>query len=166
MIDDANTAGGRNLTAMTLWSWERVYGAPMARVVAPQAMAAVNRLAQECIEGPLDIFLRGMTGRILRDHFLTVTNLPDLEPWRSLLVRNTPGPLPRGIPLFLAQGVADEVVRPPVTRAYMARTCRNGGRVRFLSIPGGHGFAARDSAAAAVEWMADRFAGALAPSDC
>ena len=99
-----------------------------------------------------------MTGKILATHFLTVKNLPDLEPWRTLLQRNTPAPLPRGIPLFLAQGVADEVVRPAVTRAYMARTCRNGARVRLLSIPGGHGFAARDSAAAAVEWMADRFA--------
>jgi acetyl esterase/lipase len=166
MSDDANTAGGRNLTAMTLWSWARVYGAPIDKVVVPGAMNAVNRLAQECIEGPLDIFLRGMTGRILAKEFLSVKNLPDLEPWRSLLQRNTPAPQPRGMPVFLAQGVADEVVRPPVTRAYMARSCRNGARVRLHSIPGGHGFAARDSAAAAVDWMADRFAGAPPPSDC
>ena len=134
MMDDADTAGGRNLTAMTLWSWTRVFGVPIDNVVAPEAMGAVNRLAQECIEGPLDIFLRGMTGKMLATHFLTVKNLPDLEPWRTLLQRNTPAPLPRGIPLFLAQGVADEVVRPAVTRAYMARTCRNGARVRLLSI--------------------------------
>jgi hypothetical protein len=151
---------------MTLWSWARVYGAPIERVVAPEAMGAVNRLAQQCIEGPLDIVLRGMAGKILREHFLTVSNLPDIEPYRSLLQRNTPAPLSRGMPLFLAQGVADEVVRPAVTRAYMARSCRNGARVRMISIPGGHGFAARDSADAAVDWMADRFAGAPPPSDC
>ena len=29
-----------------------------------------------------------------------------------------------------------------------------------------HGFAGRDSASAAVGWMADRFAGRTAPSDC
>jgi alpha-beta hydrolase superfamily lysophospholipase len=166
MIDDANTSGGRNLTAMALWSWARVYNAPMERVVAPQAMPAVNRMAQECIEGPLDIILRDISGRILRDQFLTVQNLPDIEPWRSLLRRNSPAPLPRSVPLFLAQGVSDDLVRPPVTRAYMAATCRNGGRVHMLSIPGGHGFAGRDSAVAAVAWMAGRFAGAPAPSDC
>jgi hypothetical protein len=30
----------------------------------------------------------------------------------------------------------------------------------------GHGFIARDSADAAVDWMMDRFAGRPAPSDC
>ena len=166
MMDDANTDGGRNLTAMTLWSWAQVYGAPMEQVVAADAIPTVSRLAQECIEGPLDVILRGRTGRLLREHFLTVSNLPDLDPWRTLLRENSPGPLPPSIPLFLAQGVKDEVVRPAVTEAYMRRVCRGGGRVRMMSIPGGHAFAARDSAQAAIEWMGDRFAGQPAPSDC
>jgi hypothetical protein len=27
MNDDINSVGGKNITAMTLWSWHRVYGA-------------------------------------------------------------------------------------------------------------------------------------------
>ena len=50
MRDDLGTSGGNNLTAMTLWSWARVYGAPIDNVVEPAAMPAVNRLAGECIE--------------------------------------------------------------------------------------------------------------------
>jgi hypothetical protein len=43
----------------------------------------------------------------------------------------------------------------------------NGSRVRMLEMPDvNHGFAGRDSADAAVAWMADRFAGRPAPSDC
>src|ERR1700761_2374767 len=38
MTDDLNTAGGRNLTAMTMWSWARVFNAPINDVVEPAAM--------------------------------------------------------------------------------------------------------------------------------
>ena len=55
MRDDLGTSGGNNLTAMTLWSWARVYGAPIDNVVEPAAMPAVNRLAGECIESIFDL---------------------------------------------------------------------------------------------------------------
>ena len=29
MNDDINSVGGKNITAMTLWSWHRVYDAPI-----------------------------------------------------------------------------------------------------------------------------------------
>jgi hypothetical protein len=49
----------------------------------------------------------------------------------------------------------------------MQRQCKAGGKVRMLWMPGvGHGFAGRDSANAAVEWMMDRFSGQPAPDDC
>ena len=50
MGDDFKTSGGKNLTAMTLWSWSRVFGAPIDKVVVPEAMPSVDRLADECIE--------------------------------------------------------------------------------------------------------------------
>jgi acetyl esterase/lipase len=167
MTADLDTAGGRNLTAMTLWSWERVFGAPMAQVVQPVAIPVVNRLAEECIESIYDILVRRDTSKPLEQAFLSVSNPVDLEPWRSLAARNTPGPLPRHVPVFLAQGEKDGLVRPQITFDYMQRLCRAGSRVRLLVVPNAnHGFIGRDSAEAAVEWMAARFAGAPAPSDC
>lgn len=167
MTDDLNTTGGRNLTAMTVWSWDRVFGAPMDKIVAPAAMPTVNRLAEECIESVFDIILRGETSKPLAQDFLTVANPATLEPWRSLLVKNTPGTLPPAIPVFLAQGSADGLVRPQVTQNYMQRLCRAGSRVSFLMMPNvSHGFAGRDSANAATAWMADRFAGLASPSSC
>ena len=38
LVADIDTTGGRNLTAMTVWSWSRVFGAPMDRVVDPSAL--------------------------------------------------------------------------------------------------------------------------------
>ena len=82
-------------------------------------------------------------------------------------MQNAPGALPPDIPVFLSQGDADKLVRPAVTADYMRRLCHNGSSVRMIVLPGvGHGLLARDSANAAVAWIADRFAGAPAPSDC
>jgi acetyl esterase/lipase len=167
MTDDLNTSGGRNLTAMTVWSWARFYGAPLDSVVAPEAMPTVDRLATECIESVFDIIERGRTSGPLAKEFLTVKNPAATQPWQSLLARNTPGTLPRSIPVFLAQGTTDGLVQPQVTKDYMQRLCRAGSRVRMLVMPNvSHGFAGRDGADAAVSWMADRFAGRPAPSDC
>ena len=167
MGDDFKSSGGKNLTAMTLWSWSRVYGAPIDNVVVPEAMPTVDRLSNECIESIFDILERRQTEKPLEQQFLSVPNIATVEPWRSLAIRNTPGTLPPQIPLFLAQGTTDTIVRPEVTRAYMQRQCKAGGKVAMMWVPNvGHGFVARDSADAAVGWMMDRFAGRPAPSDC
>jgi pimeloyl-ACP methyl ester carboxylesterase len=167
MKDDLGSAGGKNLTAMTLWSWERVLGAPMRRVVEPNAIPVVDRLARACIESIYDLVVRRRIERPLETSFLTVKNPADLEPWRSLAADNTPQPMTRDIPLFIAQGSADQLVRPAVTEDYVARSCRAGDKVRFLVMPGvGHGSAGRDSAKEAVQWISARFAGAAAPNDC
>src|SRR6202012_5730503 len=84
MREDLGSAGGKNLTAMTLWSWDRVFGAPMARIVEPQAVPAVDRLAGACIESIGDLFVRRRLERPLEASFLTVGNPADVEPWRSL----------------------------------------------------------------------------------
>jgi acetyl esterase/lipase len=82
-------------------------------------------------------------------------------------MRNSSGILPPRISIFLAQGASDELVRPGVTQDCMARLCSSGSKVRLFVMPGvGHGFAGRDSAGAAADWIADRFAGYEPPDDC
>lgn len=167
MTEDLNSNGGRNLTAMTLWSWARVFGAPIERAVEPAAIPVVNRLAGECIESIYDMIVRQRTARPLAETFLSIANPAEVEPWRSLAANNTPGSLPAGVPVFLSQGTDDNLVRPAVTRDYVSTLCKAGSRVRTLWVPGvNHGFIARDSAGAAVEWMSSRFAGQNAPNDC
>jgi pimeloyl-ACP methyl ester carboxylesterase len=167
MDDDFKTPGGKNLTAMTLWSWSRVFGAPIDRVIEPDAIATIDRLAEQCIESAFDIVIRQRLERRLEQSFLTINNLALAEPWRSLAEHNTPGTLPSQVPIFVAQGTSDQLVRPTVTRDYLKKLCRAGSKVHVVLMEGvGHGFAARDSANAAVDWMADRFAGYAAPNDC
>jgi acetyl esterase/lipase len=167
MTDDIDTAGGKNITAMTLWSWQRVYGAPIDKVVDPRAAPTINRLARECIEGPLDLVIRQRTEKPLEQYFLAVKSPAEIEPWRSLLAKNTPGTLPPEIPVFLAQGDKDAVVRPEVTRTYAAELCKAGSAVEMLVMPNiGHGRAAQASTRAAVNWLSDRFAETQPPNTC
>jgi acetyl esterase/lipase len=165
--EDLGSIGGKNIAAMTLWSWARVYGAPIQDVVVPAAMPTIDLLAQECIESIFDLEQRRITGRPLEQNFLSVGSPTDVEPWRSLLARNSAGTLPPEIPVFLAQGTADAIIRPQVTKDYMKRLCSAGSKVQFLELPGvGHGFAAHDSASAAVDWIGSRFNADPSPNDC
>jgi pimeloyl-ACP methyl ester carboxylesterase len=167
MNDDIDSVGGRNITAMTLWSWQRVYGAAMDRIVDARAVPVINRLAQECLEGPFDLIVRARTEKPLGQYFLTAKGPAAIEPWHSLLVKNTPGTLLPEIPVFVAQGARDQIVRPTITQAYVALLCGARNKVKMLTLPNiGHGRAAQASALAAVDWITDRFAGTPPPDDC
>ena len=165
--EDLGSIGGKNIAAMTLWSWARVYGAPIQDVVVPAAMPTIDLLAQECIESIFDLEQRRITGRPLEQNFLSVGSPTEVEPWRSLLARNSAGTLPPEIPVFLAQGTADAIIRSQVTNDYMKRLCSAGSKVQLLELPGvGHGLAAHDSASAAVDWIDGRFNADPSPNDC
>ena len=165
--DDYKTAVGKTLTTMALWSWTRVFNAPIESVVSADVMPTVNQLAEQCIETPLENLAVAMIELPLQRRFLTVPDITKVEPWRGIMLRNTPGPLARGLPLLMIQGTVDTIVEPAVTEAYVRRQCKAGGPVRLMLMAGiGHDPVARDAAPAAVQWMADRFAGTPAPNDC
>lgn len=167
IANDLPTPGGKNLLAMTLWSWSRVFGLSLDGIVEPGAMAEVDRLASDCLESPIDVYPREEVGKALQKQFLAVDNLLTIQPWSTLLQENTVGVLPPEIPIFLAQGTADDTITPSVTASYKGKLCNAGSKVEYVTLPGvGHGLAARDSAQAAVAWMSDRFAGGTPPDDC
>ncbi len=167
MRADIATAGGKNLLAMTLWSWDRVFRAPMRDIVVPEAIPEVDRLANICLESFVDIRPRQSIGKEFSRQFLKVDNPTTMEPWQRLLAENTIGTLPPGIPVLIAQGKADNVVDPPVTASYAKALCAAGSRVEVLLYDGvGHGMISRDAAKPSVDWMAERFAGRIAPSAC
>ena len=167
MNEDIDSVGGKNITAMTLWSWQRVFDAKMDKVVDPRAVPAIDQLVQECIEGPFDLKRRRLSEQPLEQYFLTTKHPSDVEPWHTLLAENSPGALPPEIPVFLAQGTDDDIIHPKVTQAYAASLCSAGSKVRLLSMPNiGHGRAAQASTQALLDWTSDRFGAKPAPDDC
>jgi len=167
MHDDFASNGGKGLTALTLWSWSRIFDIKLDNIVDPNAMPTVDTLAGGCIETIFDLLERRFEERPLAKEFLTVRDISAAEPWNDLLKRNTPGVLPKQFPIFISQGLADGIVRPDVTISYVRRLCDNGSSVDFVTLPDvGHGFIARDTAKDAAKWIGDRFANAAAPSTC
>lgn len=163
---DRNTASGRSLTSMAVLSWSNVFGFPLDDLVVQGAKSQFEALASDCIESLEDFFKEEHDEKALARKFLKVD--PTTDPrLRRIMDENSTGPLPAGTPVFLAQGSADDLVRPPITRAYMDSLCAAGAKVRLHVMPGvSHMLAGRDSALAAVEWMSKLFDGHSAPSDC
>jgi acetyl esterase/lipase len=130
-------------------------------------MPVVDVLANQCIEGAFDLYIREKMSAPLARIFLSVKNLATIEPWQSLLAQNTAGDLPSDIPVFLSQGTSDGLVLPRVTEAYKQRLCKAGSKVKMLVMPGvSHGFIGYDSANEAADWMAGRVKGSAPPNDC
>jgi acetyl esterase/lipase len=167
LVDDIDTSGGRSLTAMTFYSWSKLYGISLKDVVEPQAMPTVNALSNECIESIFDMLEYSITERPLQKAFLVRKDFADIEPWKSLLAQNSAGPVPADVPVFLAQGTADGIVSPAVTKAYYRRLCKAGVQVRFDLLPGvSHVSVAKKSASDAIQWITGRFGGTTPPDDC
>jgi hypothetical protein len=71
----------------------------------------------------------------LQRHFLK-SNPVQTEPWRSIMLRNSPGQAAAGAPVFLAQGAADVTVSPTLTEQFMAGLCQRGTPARLVILPG------------------------------
>jgi len=165
--DDIGSKGGNNLAALTLWAWNREYGADYSALVDPKAKAAIETIADKCIDTLVESPAKRRAGNVLTSDFLEVPDITAIEPWRSLIAHNSAPDLPAQIPVFLSQGGRDVVVRPDVTAAYAKRLCDGGSRVTIMRMLGvGHGWIAAKSAQSAASWIADRFDGSAQTDDC
>ncbi|MEO5577680.1 MAG: lipase family protein [Sphingomicrobium sp.] len=149
-------------------SWAIHYGAPLSSFGGPQTQGIMTRLAKNnCIEIGMKPKLGMVVGISVLNSRLKSIDIGRIQPWAGLARRNSPTTANIAVPLLVAQNAKDDLVAPSVTAAHIAALCRSGNRVRRISISGeGHATSAKDSAATTLEWIADRFAGRPAPSDC
>lgn len=164
---DADASTEQDLLAMTVLSWTRLENIPVTNIVEPAAMPAFEQTAKDCIESVAEFeAIEKAESPLKTEKFLKV-NPAQAEPWKGIMLHNSPGQAPAGAPVFIAQGTADTTVNPAITKRFGEALCAQGVRVSFIELPGvTHTFAARDSAEAALNWMTDRFRGAPAPSSC
>jgi acetyl esterase/lipase len=164
---DKTTSTGKELTAMTIYSWSRLYDIPIANLVDPAATRPYEAMAHDCIESLAEFSAIEKAEKPLNQIQFLKADPTEIEPWRGIMQKNTPGQTPAGAPVFIAQGTADTTVRPEITKQFAELLCKQGTRVHSILLPGvSHTFAAQKSAGQALAWMSDRFRGAPAPSDC
>ena len=163
---DLDSKLGKVLAAEAIWSWSKVYDTPTSKVLYPDAIPVVDKVAADCIRDGGEGLTAFSDSLGLRDGFLTV-KLATVEPWGAIMKENSPGAVQQGAPVFIAQGTVDEVVRPQITALYAGGLCAQGTAVSYLSVPDeAHFRVAFTTAKDAVAWMADRFAGKPAPDEC
>ena len=155
-------------TAYIGYSWNQRYGAPLTTFGGPQTRGILTRLAQNnCIELHAKPKLGTILGVLTLQSRTKNIDLGRVQPWASLAQSNSPSTRGFGLPLLIAQNPKDDLVAPTVTLAHAKALCRAGNRLRYIRISGeGHATSARDSATETLRWIADRFAGRPAPSDC
>ena len=87
--------------------------------------------------------------------------------WQQAFDENTPGYSKPIAPVLVMQGTADTVVNPNGTAQYIERVCGFGTPVQFTTYEGAtHQTIPGDAQPEYVPWIADRFAGDDAPTNC
>ena len=164
---DEASAAGKMLTAMAIYSWSNLYGEPASNLVAADALNAYNAIAHDCLNTVSNLLAIFLAERQLEKEQFLKANPAKTRPWEDIMKRNSPGLWPAGAPVFLAQGTADTIVRPYVTKRFGKTLCKQGARVMYVKMPGvTHGLAAKKSVSTALQWMDARFRGEPAPSVC
>ncbi len=153
------------LTAFAAYAWSNYYGIPLT-LGRPATPGIIDRMAQNCIAGAGKPKLMELIGIMALRQGLQGFDLSAQQPWAGIVAANSPSPnFP--VPLLFAQTQADPLVAPAVTRGFAQKVCTSGAPVQWIDLPGGdHANTARDSATQTAAWLADRFAGRTAASDC
>jgi acetyl esterase/lipase len=134
--DDKASPTGKELTAMALYSWSKLYNDPPTSLVEPSAMSAFEQMAHDCIESVPEFLAIETAEKPLNQVQFLKADPTEIEPWREIMLRNTPGQTSAGAPVFIAQGTADTTVRPEITKQFGEALCKQGTRVEFILLNG------------------------------
>jgi Secretory lipase len=168
LLDDGKKEpAGIVLTGLAVSSWSDFYpDVDIDTVVEPAARPFVHAIGAQCI---------GTTDQGFSDipdvAALSVTFLsqdPSTAPgWSEHLRENAPGDVSTTVPLLVARGLTDTLVRPAVTTDYVHAQCAAGAAIQFDTYPGVGHFELRTVAAPLVrDWMLARLRGESLDPGC
>ncbi len=132
-------------------------------VLTPSAKAELSTLNGECIVANA---VRGLANSHLGKEFFT-SNPTQNAAWAQVIAEQSPPPPPAALPMFMAQGTADEVVLAGSNALLQEQWCAAGRPMTTLWLGGvSHQDSSLAGGPAAIEWAADRFAGLPAIDTC
>jgi alpha-beta hydrolase superfamily lysophospholipase len=132
-------------------------GVTLSNILTPAGAAATPAMAQLCLFGQ-----NGELHRIaqpLIGHYLS-GDPAVTQPWAGLLSQNTPGATSLTVPLFIAQGDVDALIKPALTWQFADHECAIGTHVTRLPIPDtGHGMVALRALPTLLPWFGRALSG-------
>jgi len=165
--DDVKEADGIVLGALAISSWSDYYpDADEAAIVEPVARPVVDDIGGKCIATAAQGFTDVPDVLALEVTFLS-QNPATAPGWSDRLRENSPGDVSTTIPLLVAQGESDTLVRPDVTSEYVQAQCAAGASIEYVTYPHTGHFAVRTVAAPMVrDWLLARLRGDPTDSGC
>lgn len=159
------TPGGNILTVFALAAWSHYYPEISDEILTSDARRPAERVAGSCVNQPSRLLLLA-AGNQLPERVVDIDVAAD-PAWSARLAENSPDPAGIAAPLFVAQGLTDELISPAVTTAWVDRRCAAGDAVEFRTYPGvTHPVIIGPGGRDALAWTTARFAGEPAPDTC
>lgn len=169
MSDDIVNVSGVTIASYAIPAYEAAYDdrypdGEIAAILTPAGTAATPDMAALCLlsqNKEIHSIADPLIGSYVKSDPSTT------EPWSTLLKENSAGAEPLTVPVFVGQGLADELVKPKATEDYVALLCSQRANVVFHRYPGvTHGLAAYASLPEMLLWLSTVTSGRTPSSDC
>jgi dienelactone hydrolase len=153
---DVGDVSGVTIGSYAFAAYASVYGpstpdATLDSILTPEGAAVTDQMAELCLFGQNKQLHEIATPLI--GHYLAA-DPATTEPWATLLAENTPGGTRLPVPLFVAQGDTDQLVRPEITAQFVADERALGTEVTFETIADtGHGLVALRAMPKLLDWL-------------
>lgn len=142
---------GVTIGAYAFTAYAEVYDIPLDGILTPAALDTVPRMNELCLLSNISE-LHAIGAPLVGD--FTVADPTTTEPWAGLLRENSAGAVPFDAPLFIAQGLDDELVLPADTAEFAAHEASLGMRVTYHEISfATHGTVALLAVPALMRWL-------------
>ncbi len=170
LLDDHLTdASGVTIGSYAYAAYQAVYasqypGLSLGTILTPDGVAATPSMAGLCLFGQY-LDLRKIADPLIGKY---VANDPaKTEPWATLLKETAPGASSTCASMFVAQGGADQLVKPASTSQYVAAICASGEHVTYRQYPGAtHGSIATTASDDVIAFLAAAMNGQPPASTC
>ncbi|MGJ0388175.1 alpha/beta fold hydrolase [Microbacterium sp. WCS2018Hpa-23] len=169
MSDDIVDVSGVTIASYAIPAYEAAYADrysadELAGILTPAGIAATPDMAALCLLSE-NKEIHAIADPLIGGY---VTSDPSTtEPWKTLLTENSAGSTPITVPVFVGQGLADELVKPAATEDYVTLLCSQGVDVSSHRYPDvDHGLAAYAALPEMLIWLSGVTSGAAPTSDC
>lgn len=147
-LDDIS---GVTIGSYAFTAFAEVYDEPIDQILTPAAQKIVPEMNELCLLSNIDR-LHEIGAPLIGD--FTRADPTTTEPWASLLQQNSAGSVAFDAPLFIAQGLDDELVVPDDTADFAQHEASTSVRVTYHEIPfATHGTVAYLALPALMGWL-------------
>src|SRR5664280_472826 len=167
LAQDVHETAGVVLTALAITGWTHSYpNLSAGDILKPGTRPFVDQLSRGCVEdtgqGLVDL-----PGVLVLQHRFLSRNPATTPGWSEAFAANDPSPRAQLIPMLVAQGLSDPLVRPNTTIDFVKQACAHHAQIDLDTYPGIGHFAVRTAALPqSLAWIRARLSGTPTISGC